>query len=244
MQPSQFIRKLSFKAKTTYVAHLFKAVFKTYHEELIPLFRPHIKKDAVIIDVGGHSGQTTKLFSQMAPQGHVYVFEPGLYAQSIISKVIQLKKFNNVTLETVGLSNERGEAELVAPLKTSGSVGFGRSHVSYSDEDDNNVKHTIQLITLDDYIADKYIRRVDFLKVDIEGHEMKMFYGATKTIDTFRPVVYTEAIDEFLERSGNSIQELWDFFIEKNYRIYLIDKDLNLIECPNPANGDILCIPE
>jgi hypothetical protein len=40
-----------------FFAHLFKAVCKQHHRELLPLLRPLIPADAVVLDVGAHAGQ-------------------------------------------------------------------------------------------------------------------------------------------------------------------------------------------
>lgn len=193
-------------SKVNYIKRLLKALFSTHHKELIPLLKPHIKEDGVVMAIGEQTGQEVKLFSKMTPRGHVYVFEKSPYGQSIISNVIRFKKLKNITLEKTNPAN--------------------------------------LTLSIDDYITDKYIRRVNFIKIENDGLELEILDGATKTIDTFRPVIYTRAADKLLENAGHSLSELWDFFKEKNYRIYLIEKDMSLVECSNPTKGNILCIPE
>lgn len=70
------------RARTSYCAHLFKALTRQHHREIMPMIAPYITQDSVIVDVGAHAGQFTKMFSAMVPRGHVYAFEPGSVAES------------------------------------------------------------------------------------------------------------------------------------------------------------------
>ena len=70
---------LSWRARASYFAHAFKAVTRQHHTELKPALAPYIPRDAVVADVGGHSGPFAKLFAGLAPDGTVYTFEPGAY---------------------------------------------------------------------------------------------------------------------------------------------------------------------
>ena len=64
------------RQRLDWLRHLGVACFQQHHTELTPVFRPLIAPDAVVIDVGAHAGQFSKLFAGLAPQGRVYAFEP------------------------------------------------------------------------------------------------------------------------------------------------------------------------
>ncbi|AIL12378.1 hypothetical protein IM40_00740 [Candidatus Paracaedimonas acanthamoebae] len=61
--------------------------------------------------------------------GKVYTFEPGNYAYSILSKTKNFKRLNNVEMFKIGLSSKDGMISFHIPLKKSGSIGYGTSHV-------------------------------------------------------------------------------------------------------------------
>src|SRR3569833_2977167 len=96
---------LTFRQRLTWLAHLYKAVAYQYHRDLGRRVQPLIGRDAVIIDVGAHAGQHAKLFARMVPEVHVYAFEPGVYARSILEIVFRLRRFSNLTLVPLGLSD-------------------------------------------------------------------------------------------------------------------------------------------
>lgn len=233
------------RQKLTYGAHLFKALTRQHHLGLRPLLETCIEKDAVVIDVGAHAGQFMKLFAKMAPQGHVHAFEPGSYAYSIASAVIKLHGLKNVTLHALGLSDTAAQTTLHVPIKDSGSLGFGLSHISAAnDESRPSQKEEIHLTTLDQFVLDRKVSRVDFIKADIEGWEMRFLLGAEKTLQTFRPALLIEVNDEFLRRAGNTAVEMWNFLKKMNYTIYRCDEQgrTDLLEAPI-LKGDLWCLP-
>ena len=93
-----------------FFAHLFKAAFKQHHRALVPLLRPLIKPDAIVLDVGAHAGQYAKLFAKLAPFGRVYAVEPQSYARRILRVALALNRLGNVTILPLALGAKRGTA--------------------------------------------------------------------------------------------------------------------------------------
>ena len=121
--------RLKPRQRASWLAHLFKAVTQQHHTKLRGTFAPHIARDAVVIDVGAHAGQFSKLFARMAPLGRVYAFEPSAYARSVMAPALRLNAIGNVTLAPVGLAEAPGHLTLHTPLKRRGGVGFGLAHL-------------------------------------------------------------------------------------------------------------------
>ena len=114
--------QLSLHGKLTYLAHLFKALIRKHHLEYLPILKSSLSGNSIIIDVGAHSGQFTKLFSTIVPAGKVYAFEPGSYASSILKKVIGIYRLKNVTHVNKGLGEQCKKECLIIPVKKSGSL--------------------------------------------------------------------------------------------------------------------------
>jgi FkbM family methyltransferase len=236
------LEQLSFRARLTQGAHLFKAIFRQHHGELAPLLARYVPKDGVVFDVGAHAGQFAKLFAKLAPQGHVYAFEPGSYALSILTKVRKLHGLKNVSIHKVGLSDASAVASLSIPIKASGSIGFGLSTLATPASDSDALKEKISLTTLDQFVADNKIVRLDFIKADIEGWEMRMLLGSRNSLEKLRPVLMLEADDVWLQRAGNSRKELLDFLARLDYGIFAIDHN-GSVSPAGPETPNILCIP-
>ncbi len=238
--------KLNFRQTLTYTAHLFKALTKSRFQALEPMLKTHIPVDGVVLDVGANAGYFTRIFSKMAANGRVYSFEPGSYARSILNKVVTLRGLSNVTVLPFGLGDKPSSQELHLPLKDSGSLGYGLAHIGDDKQVDHRdtVSENIDIRTLDSFIAEQNIDRVDFIKIDIEGWEMRALEGGRTTISKHRPVLMLEMVDRFLGRAGDSSQKLWDYLKSYGYDLYRFDENGRIDQLEAPvAEGDILCVP-
>lgn len=215
---------LSLRQRLTWGAHLFKALFYQYHEEFADCVAPLLPEDGVVIDVGAHSGQFVKLFSRLVPKGRVYAFEPGSYALSILNPVVKLRRLKNVSLVPAGLSDKDGREVLSAPLKKRGTVGFGLAHIGPESRGVALV-HEIHLITLDGFVAQENLLRIDLIKVDIEGWEARFLRGALRTIERFRPMILIEVTEETLRRAGHSSAEIFDMLAPFGYSIFKLHQN-------------------
>ncbi len=242
------ITQLSVHGKLTYLAHVFKALTRQHHQEYLPILNEFLKSDSIIIDVGAHAGQFTKLFSALVPEGHVYAFEPGGYASSILKKVINLYRLKNVTQINKGLGEHYIKERLNIPVKKSGSLGFGLSHLG-SDKQDvrTTLSETIEIITLDSFAEDERLEKINFIKADIEGWEMQLLLGAKSIIQKWHPILTLEVNRQFMERAENTPEELWSFLSDNNYEVNRLYYDENRILQTTPASepfdGNIICYP-
>lgn|GEM_PF-1834066 len=113
----------------TWLAHLFKAIAKQHHRAMLPVLRRLIPTDGVVLDVGAHAGQFTKLFAGIARDGQVIAVEPGAYARSILRPALALNRVRNVVTVPVGLSDRSGVSILSVPIKRRGSRRSSRPTV-------------------------------------------------------------------------------------------------------------------
>ncbi len=216
---------LTYRQNLTLAAHLYKAVFKQYHLALRPMFARYISQDATVFDVGAQAAQFTKQFSALAPKGHVYSFEPGAYARRVLTMAVRLRCLRNVEVVPIGLSDRPGEATLTSPIKKSGSIGFGLSHLGRHQGDQPVLATTVSLTTLDKFVAENGIQTLDFLKADIEGWEIHMLRGGIHTLERFRPPMLLEISENFLARAGSTPADAWNMLCPLGYRASLVRPD-------------------
>ncbi len=240
---------LSWRARASYVAHAFKAVTRQHHTELKPVLAPYIPRDAVVADVGGHSGQFAKLFSAMAPGGRVYSFEPGAYPRSILQTAIRMRRLNNITVVPKGLGDKPSTLELSTPVKVLGSLRFGLAHMGTADAatgdraGESVQSEKVEVITLDAFANDVGLTRLDFLKADIEGWEQRMLGGGAATIKRFRPVILIELVNDHLVRAGDTMDSAWGLLTEMGYTPNRWTAGGKLEPQLEPWEGDTLWLP-
>jgi len=137
-----------------------------------------IKKDDVVIDAGAWIGD----FSAYAASkdATVYAFEPVRISYGTLLKTALLNE-NKIIPVKKALGDKDGEMEIITP----GKYNAGSS--LYFDSLPNSIKETIEVMTLDEFIEKESIKKVDFIKADIEGGERYLLMGAKKVLKEFAP---------------------------------------------------------
>jgi len=234
------IDHLTLWQRLTWAAHLWKALSKQHHKDLAPQFARYLADDGVVLDVGAHAGQFSKLFAALVPQGRVYAFEPGSYALSILRKTIRFKGLGNVRIAPFGLGSRAGFFPLSLPLKKRGSVGYGAGFVGDAAlEPRQSVSETIEIRILDEFIEAENIARVDFIKADIEGFELEMLRGAAQLLARDHPAVFIEINHAHLKREGGSAEEIFRLMADAGYFSADLATGAPLAD-NQPQQGDIL----
>jgi FkbM family methyltransferase len=234
-------RYYRFRLNPGFLAHLFKAVFKQHHRALVPMLRQVIPDDAVVIDVGAHAGQFTKLFARLAPKGFVYAFEPGSYARAILRTAVRLNRLRNVAILPLALGERSGVAILTVPVKRSGSYGFGLAHLAGGNETAAEIE-AVGVATLDDAVMALGIGRLAFIKADIEGYELRLVRGARDTLRRFKPALLLEVDEPRLVRAGDRMEELWSELEALGYHAY--EASVERTRLLAPRGGDVLWLAD
>jgi FkbM family methyltransferase len=137
-----------------------------------------LKAGDVVLDFGANMG----MFSAVAlNEGcKVYAFEPTPSTRDYLEKN---KKINsdNFVIEPYALSNEVGETDfyLDSNVNTENSIS------NLSECAENII--SVQMTTLDSFVEESNLERVDFIKADIEGAERYMLLGGIKTLKKYAP---------------------------------------------------------
>ncbi|MEX2641996.1 MAG: FkbM family methyltransferase [Acetobacterales bacterium] len=229
-----------------YPAHLAKAVLRQHHKGMLPLLRPWLPPDGIAVDVGAHAGQFTKLFAAAMPDGHIFAFEPGAYARAVLRPMLWLRRVRNVTVIPAGLSDRSGQMTLNVPVKPKGNPGFGLSYLSVADHESTcqTTRQGVPLTTLDDFVAQRGLARLDLVKADIEGWEAHLLRGARTTLARFAPALLLEVNLEHLRRAGSQPAEVWEPLARLGYRAQRVDGETTAVAVDGLAGpGDYLFIP-
>ena len=176
-------------------------------EALAPLRRwveGNLRPDSVVIDAGGNIGLTALMLSLLLPDGHVHVFEALPANAALLRQNIAGNGINNVSVNAVALGDRPGHIS----MRGAGSS----SHVAPTGE------AGIPMVTLDGYMAETGLSRVDFVKMDVEGFEPAVLAGAAGLIGRFGPPILMEFNTWCLAHvqgfdARHFAERLWDAFI-------------------------------
>ncbi len=153
-------------------------------EPLRAWMRRNLRPDAVAIDGGGNIGLTALLMSAVLHKGHVHVFEALPANVALLRRNIEANGITNCTVVPVALGDQPGRVV----MQGSGSA----SHVSGFSRAPPPDEATVPVRTLDSYMDEATLDRVDFIKLDVEGFEPAVLDGASRLIERFRPPVFME----------------------------------------------------
>jgi FkbM family methyltransferase len=211
------LRPTDFAQRVGWTTHVLKAIFAQPFADLAPLLAPMIPPDAVVIDVGAHGGQFSKLFSRLAPRGRILAIEPSAYARSILGPALRWSRARNVEVWPVGVSDAPGRASLLTPIKRKGDLGFGLAHLGADASGRACVAHEVEITTLDALVSKAGLERLDFVKMDIEGWELNAVRGGLETLRRFSPPIYMEVNHAHLARAGATPEAVWATMAELGY---------------------------
>ncbi len=136
------------------------------------------------LDVGANHGEITDAMLRLRPSAKVHAFEPSPQCQSILRARFASHPY--VTLVESGLGDEEGAREFhryandqlssFLPLQAGAANPFhGEPEVT---------REQVPLTTIDRYAARQNLGRIDLLKIDTQGFDLRVLHGATNLFQT------------------------------------------------------------
>ncbi len=138
------------------------------------------------VDIGANIGLTAALFSRARPGDALYAIEPSPTAFADLKRNSNLNGLDNVQCFQMGLGLSPGRL-LLSEDPTNSSA----AHLSQPASPDDDITQVVQVETLDAFCASHDLRP-QFLKLDVEGHELNVLRGGLITIATDRPILFIE----------------------------------------------------
>ena len=173
----------------------------------------------IVFDIGANIGDYSKIIEDKSTKLNIdinlHLFEPTKSCFSTLSKKFDSK---NIILNNFGISNENDTATIFYDKEQSGLASlYQRNLDSYDLELNQNEE--IKLRRLDEYIEEKNIKHIDFVKIDIEGHELKAFEGFGDYLnDNFIDYIQFEYGGANLD-SHTSLMDIYKFLNERGFKI-------------------------
>ena len=163
------------------------------------------------IDIGCASGSAMR---KMAPHfQHDYCFE---IRSEIIDKLknrTMKHNINNATIFENGLSDSEREVFIELPENTNKTNVIDPKSLKCLTHLSNPIRKVIV------YPLDKYnIVDVDFIKIDVEGHELEVIRGAIETLKKFKPVLFMEVISRRTITDDKRRKELFGILESLQYK--------------------------
>ena len=161
------------------------------------VFRFH--KDMIFLDVGAHIGKyTIRAASKIGKNGKIISIEPNEDNFRILIQNLKLNQIKNcIPLNVAAYSNDT-ELELFV-----GSDSAKHSIVEKLDRGSKKVKAR----ALDNVLSELNIKKVDFIKIDVEGAEYDVIKGLEKTLTNQNPKLFIEILKKDQEKVLNYLKQ-------------------------------------
>jgi FkbM family methyltransferase len=197
-----------------------------------------VKDGMVVLDIGSNIGDTLLNLAKRNPNGKSIGFEPVPFLYQRAKTNLELNDFPNIELHNLAISDKNGCLYFDIPKnRNSGSISMVNKPTATSTE--------VKAISLDTFVKVNNIKKVDLVKIDVEGFEMNVLMGALQTIKYHKPILFVEVIDDYLVRSNSTASHLIKFIKDLGYHV--IDSE-SLSEVDHTANFkgtrlDVICKP-
>jgi FkbM family methyltransferase len=183
-----------------------------------------------VIDVGANLGYYSLLASSLVgPTGKVVALEPNSENCRLLLSSIRLNGITNVELIPVACDHTTGWAYYSTHVGSNGGLI----------EPEDLLAHpgiVVATFRLDDLVEGP----VGLLKMDVEGAEGRVVAGATRVIESSRPIVTTELTRDMLRRvSAESISDYLGYFENLGYRLIVLEPSTGE-EVPYPTVDALL----
>ena len=180
-----------------------------YELETLKCLQKWIQPDMIVFEIGAnigsHSFEIAKLLQ--AGAGKVYCFEPTDYAFQKLLHNHGLNDFRNMVFEKIALSDQEGCSTII-PTSSLDTMAFTASWDIKNGGSKNATEQQILFKTLDSYVQEHNITRLDMLKIDVDGYELKIIKGGTQTISQYTPMIIIELSECMLHYIGDTLEEL------------------------------------
>lgn len=181
-----------------------------WFEMEMEFWRSRLQPGMTIIDVGANAGVYTFSAAQkVGKTGTVIAIEPFSGCVKLLQETCRINELSQVQVCHGAASDRPGKSKL--SLKASSELN------ELSDRDlPEGTYEEVNCFTLDSLIETHQLDRVDYLKIDAEGHEVPVLQGSDRILIQFRPVILYENI----AGSQGSNLPVAELLISKGYDLF------------------------
>lgn len=200
---------------------------RVFDKEVVDCASKYIKPGTVVLDLGCNFGQMSILFAELVKKGgKVYAFEADNWVYKILLKNIKANKKEGIVLPYFGAVHNVANKTLFFPIQNFKKYQtYGSYGIDYTAKHGRKVRSlTIDSLNIKD--------RISFMKIDIEGGDLKAMIGARKTILRNKMPIIFEYQYVYEDKYKMCFQDYVDFVKSINYRFVKVINGCNYLILP------------
>ena len=209
-------------------------IFDYFHKKKIFKFLKikNLTNFDIFFDIGAHTGETISSFGKNLNLKVIYSFEASPLSFQILNnnlKKIKSKIPNsqiNIENLAVGSSSKKikikhlieSSSSTIKKINTSSKYFNKKKKLISSLGNPNYFKEIdVNQISLDEYIIQKNIKRIDFLKIDTEGSEYDVIMGVTKNLKNIKLILFEHHFDDMISKEYK-FSHINNLLIQNNFK--------------------------
>ena len=151
-----------------------------------------------VIDIGANIGITTvTVAKKIGRRGKIYSFEPTPEYFNILKENVSSNGLENVKVYELAVTDQVGRAPFYQKELSSG-IAF----------EEGAKKFEVSTTSIDRFLSEEKIERIDLINMDCEGSELLVLKGAKETLRKNKVKIFCEIHHDFLKQLGQSVQDL------------------------------------
>lgn len=173
-----------------------------------------------IVDIGASHGRVTRKLMKLFPAAQAYAFEPNPAYRAVLQE--QSEKNDHFHPVFQGLSDKPGTFTLnvtASPGATSLLKPNQRSREMFPEGSSVEKTVEVEINTLDQWNTEER-RRIDLIKMDIQGNELNALKGSEKTLENGVALIYTEIMFNSLYEGAALYSDIDIWLRERGYCLY------------------------
>ena len=198
------------------------SVFGIHEPLTTKVIQDEIKDGMYCFDLGGNIGYYAVIESNLVGrQGKVFAVEPSPLNYNLLKTNLDNQKMDNFSVFNIAIGDKDGEIEFIVTEKSN------LCKVKTSDKEVNELENIkvikVQSKTLDSFVLENNIEKIDFLRMDLEGYEYNVIMSSKSILEKYKPkllmeihwTIGTEKTIEFLKFLQNLNYEIKYFMLRK-----------------------------
>lgn len=198
-----------------------------------------VNESNIVFDIGANIGEVTLNFAKIVgDSGTVFSFEPESNNYKKLENNIKLNSFKSIVLNNIGLADKNSLLKIYNIEER--NCGMNRI---LDNGPENDFLGEIEVVKLDEYIANNNISKVDLVKIDVEGYEYNVLKGSNSLLKELHPILFIELDDNNLKMQGDCALDLIKLLCNLNYSILHAEnkKELSINDNYDNCHFDIIC---
>ncbi|URA10918.1 FkbM family methyltransferase [Thermospira aquatica] len=167
-----------------------------------------------VLDLGGNIGMVAiYMAKKVGPDGHIWVYEPDRKNQQLLKEHIAINEITNITVVPYGVWNQSG----TLTFYEGGTYTSSFVKTNYIDEKPSHYQAvSIPVVTLDEEMERFGWKKLDFIKMDIEGSEVAALQGAKNLLSKLSPSLL---IETHSAEGKTTAEEVKRFLLDLGYTL-------------------------